>query len=167
MDAPKRRVRPSGRRSCEHSGCPPRKMSPVPDLPRIPCASRRAGASRVARTVAESRKEWGWPSRYSPKAKARKARRCRAAQKYISFCGSLIMTKTVAQRLEQFLGRFRDHRPRWENCLCTGLLQRIVVLRRHHAADHDHDIAAALLCEFGFELRHQREMGGGERRHAQ
>jgi hypothetical protein len=44
--------------------------------------------------------------------------------------------------------------------------QRVEVLRRDHAADHDHDVLAALLGEFGLELRHQREMACRQRRHA-
>ena len=36
--------------------------------------------------------------------------------------------------------------------------QRVVVLRRHDAADHDHDVAAALLLQLGLELRHQGQM---------
>ncbi len=44
-----------------------------------------------------------------------------------------------------------------------ALRSALAILRRHHAADHDHDVAAALLLEVGLELRHQGEMGGGER----
>src|SRR5215471_15980391 len=59
----------------------------------------------------------------------------------------LFMAEPLFQRLEQLLGRFRDHRAGREDRLGAGLVERVVILRRHHAADHDHDVVAALACE--------------------
>ena len=47
-----------------------------------------------------------------------------------------------------------------------GAPERVVVLRRHHAADHDHDVAAAEPFELGLQLGDVGEVGGGERRDA-
>ena len=73
------------------------------------------------------------------------------------------MPEPPVELAEQRLGRFRDHGAGREDRLGAGALERVVVLRRHHAADHDHDVVAALLVELGLELRHQREMRGRER----
>ena len=50
--------------------------------------------------------------------------------------------------------------------IAVGPCARLVFLRRHDAADHDHDVGAALAVELGLELRNEREGTGGERRHA-
>src|SRR5580692_11470431 len=77
------------------------------------------------------------------------------------------MPKPRVQRLQQRLGGVGDHRAGREDRLGTGFFQRLVVLRRHDAADYDHDITAALFAQLGFQFRHQRQMRGGERGHAQ
>ena len=42
----------------------------------------------------------------------------------------------------------------------------IVVLRGDHAADDDDDVLAAQLLQLGDDLRHERQMAGGQRRYA-
>ena len=62
------------------------------------------------------------------------------------------------------LGGLRDHRARREDRFGARGLERLVVLRRDHAADHHHDVAATVALQLGFQLRHQRQMRAGERR---
>jgi len=47
----------------------------------------------------------------------------------------------------KILAGVRDHRTGREDRLGARFLQRIIILRRNHAADHDHDVAAAFLLE--------------------
>ena len=63
-------------------------------------------------------------------------------------------------------GRARDVGAGPEHGLGAGLEQRVVVRRRDDAADHDHDVAAAFLLQRRRQLRHQREVAGRQRRHA-
>ena len=58
--------------------------------------------------------------------------------------------------VDQLFGGIRDHRAGREDRLGAGLVQRVVILRRHHAADHDHDVVAAVLLQLGLEFRHRR-----------
>ncbi len=73
------------------------------------------------------------------------------------------MAETAVERGEERLGGFGDHRAGREDGLGAGLLERVIILRRHHAADHDHDVGTAKLFELGFELGHQRQMGRRQR----
>ena len=73
------------------------------------------------------------------------------------------MAETPVERVEQRRGGFRDHRTGREDRFGAGGLERLVILRRDHAADHDHDVGAAVAAELGFEFRHQRQMRAGER----
>jgi transposase len=79
----------------------------------------------------------------------------------------LLVSQPLIELVEQRLGRLRDHGARGKDRLGAGTLELVVVLRRHHASDHDHDVVAALLDEGGLELRNEREMRRCERRHAE
>ncbi len=59
-----------------------------------------------------------------------------------------------------------DHGARREDRRGTRLAQGVEVLRRDDATDDDHDVGAADGCELGPQLGHEREVTGGERRHA-
>src|SRR6185312_1870189 len=63
----------------------------------------------------------------------------------------LVVAEPVVQRLQELLRRLRDHRTGREDRLGAGLQERVVILRRHHAADHDHDVVAALARELLLE----------------
>ena len=53
-----------------------------------------------------------------------------------------------------------------EHGLGAGREQRVVVRRRDDAADHDHDVAAAVLLQRRLQLGHQRQMPRRQRRDA-
>src|ERR1700730_3226170 len=56
----------------------------------------------------------------------------------------LAMPEPRIELVDQLFGGIRNHRARRKNRLGTGLVERLVILRRHHAADNDHDVVAAL-----------------------
>src|SRR6516165_4222679 len=89
---------------------------------------------------------------------------CRAAR---SLRRLLPVSQPLIELVEQRLGRFRDHGARGKDRLGAGTLEFVVVLRRHHAPDHDHDVVAPLLDEGGLELRNEREMRRREGRYAE
>jgi hypothetical protein len=45
----------------------------------------------------------------------------------------------------------------------AGRAQRLVVLRRDDPTDHDHDVVPAVRGQLVAQLRHQREVPGGQR----
>jgi hypothetical protein len=73
------------------------------------------------------------------------------------------MPEPAVQRVKESFGGFRDHGARREDRLGAGGFERAIVLRRHHAADHHHNVGAAVLFKLGLELRHQGQMRAGER----
>ena len=77
------------------------------------------------------------------------------------------MPKPAIERIEKRFGGFRDHRAGRENRLGAGGFQRLIILRRHDAADHHHNVRAAVLFQFALELRHERQMSAGERGNAE
>src|SRR4051812_23497510 len=68
--------------------------------------------------------------------------------------------------LEQADGGLADHRAGREDRRCAGFRERVEVLRRDHAADHDHDVLAAEVLQFGLEFGNERQVSGGERARA-
>src|SRR5215469_9560110 len=56
----------------------------------------------------------------------------------------LAMAESRIELPDQFLGGIRNHRARREDRLCTGRVESVIVLRRHHAAEDDHDVFAPL-----------------------
>src|SRR6266576_5981993 len=88
-----------------------------------------------------------------------------AAQK--SLGRLLSVTQALVELVEQGLGRVRDDGTRREDRLGAGALELVIVLRRHHTPDDNHDVLAALLDERGFELRNEREMRCRKRGHAE
>jgi methylmalonyl-CoA mutase cobalamin-binding domain/chain len=71
------------------------------------------------------------------------------------------------QRFQKLFRGFRNHGAGREDRLAAGLHQRLVILRRHDAADHDHDVVAPLRGQLLLQFRHQSQMRGGERRDAE
>src|SRR4249919_11461 len=83
-----------------------------------------------------------------------------------SLRGLFAMPESLVELFQQFFRSLGDHRARRKDRFRAGLHERVIILRRHDAADDDHDIVAALFLELGLQLRHQRQMSGRERRHA-
>ena len=83
------------------------------------------------------------------------------------FRGRPRVPKPAVERVEKRFGGFRDHRAGREDRLRAGGFQRLIVLRRYDASDHDHNVRAAVLFQLGLELGHQRRMRAGERRDAE
>ncbi len=75
----------------------------------------------------------------------------------------LVVAEPAVERVEQGLGGFRDHGAGREDRLCAGALELVVVLRRHHAANHDHDVVAAFLRQRRLKLGYEREVRRRER----
>src|SRR6266508_3591918 len=71
-------------------------------------------------------------------------------------CSSLrrraLVSEAAVELLHELDCRVGDHRAGREDRLRAGGFERIVVLRWDDAADHDHDVAAALPVELGLEL---------------
>src|SRR5581483_875926 len=86
-----------------------------------------------------------------------------ASSKVTELLRRLAMAEPGVELADQFFSRFRDHGARRIDCLCTGFIERVVILRRHHAANDDHDVFAALLLQRGLQFRHGGEVCGGER----
>ena len=63
-------------------------------------------------------------------------------------------------------GGFGDHGAGREDRRRPGLAQRVDVLRRDHPADDDEDVAAPELRQRGLELGDERQVAGGQGRHA-
>ena len=63
-------------------------------------------------------------------------------------------------------GRFGDDGARREDRRRSGLAQLVDVLWRDHPTDDDEDVAASELGERRLELGYQRQVAGGQRRHA-
>src|SRR5262249_53307855 len=59
----------------------------------------------------------------------------------------LAVAETDVELVDQLFGGIRNDRAWREDRLGAGLVQRVVVLRRHYAADNDHDVVAALLLQ--------------------
>ena len=83
------------------------------------------------------------------------------------FRGRPRVPKPAVERAEKLFGGFGDHGPGREDRLRAGGFQRLIVLRRHDAADNDHNVRAAVLFQLGLELGHERQMRAGERRDAE
>src|SRR4051812_46342594 len=79
----------------------------------------------------------------------------------------LAMPQSRVELVDQLLRGIGDHRTGREDRLGACLVQRVVVLRRHHAADDDHDVVPALLFQRGLYLGHCGEVGGRERGQAE
>ena len=72
------------------------------------------------------------------------------------------MPQGDVELFEQAHGGFADHRARREDRGGAGFGEGGEVLWRNHAADDDHDVFAAQLLQLGLQLRHERQMPGGE-----
>src|SRR5262249_22162135 len=77
------------------------------------------------------------------------------------------VAEAPGERGKQVGGGFRDDSAGREDRLGTGLLEWRVVLRRHHAADHNHNVTSALLLKFCLKFRNQGQVRGGERGYAE
>src|SRR3954467_3043166 len=60
------------------------------------------------------------------------------------FC-RLAMPEPRVQLADELFGRVGDYGAGREVRFRTGRVERVVILRRHHAADDDHDVVATLL----------------------
>src|SRR3954463_12721454 len=74
--------------------------------------------------------------------------------------GSGSVTELDGELLEQLECGLGDHGARREDGRRTHLLERRYVVGRDDATDHDHDVAAAEVCERLLESRDQREVTG-------
>src|SRR5262245_50122373 len=61
---------------------------------------------------------------------------------------------------DQLFGGIGYHGARREDRFRAGLVEGVIILRRHHATNNDHDVLAAVLLQRRLELRHGGEMGG-------
>ena len=68
------------------------------------------------------------------------------------------VAKTWAKLFQKINGRFGDDCARCEDRRGTGLLERVIVLRRDDAANNNHDFRRALIGQSLFELRHEGEV---------
>ena len=68
--------------------------------------------------------------------------------------------------LEHVLRARRDRRSRAVDALDAGVVEKVVVAARDHAADEDDDVVGALRLQRLDHRRHQRLVAGGERRDA-
>ena len=125
-----------------------------------PQASRRTEAARPARSDHAKSTQPDNDSAQSAAAAARTIRSSHSA-------ASLPCPRRLLRVLRSFSAASAITVPGREDRLGAGLHQRVVILRRHHAADHNHDVVAALLGEFRLQFRHQRQVGRGERGHAE
>src|SRR5262245_45379275 len=57
----------------------------------------------------------------------------------------LAMPEPRVELADQLFGGLRDHGARREDGFRAGRVERVIVLRRDHAADDDHDVLAAVL----------------------
>ena len=77
------------------------------------------------------------------------------------------MAEALAERLDEVGRRLCDHCAGREDRLRAGALERVVILRRDDAADHDHDVGSTRSLKFRLKFRHQRQVRGGERGNAE
>src|ERR1700749_1102191 len=59
------------------------------------------------------------------------------------------MPEPRVERVEGRLGGLRDHGAGGEDRFGAGGLERFVILRRHDAADHEHNVGAAVFFQLG------------------
>src|SRR3981189_3593552 len=78
-----------------------------------------------------------------------------------------LMAETLAERLDEVGCRLGDHGAGREDRLRAGALERIIILRRDDAADHDHDVGPALSLKLRLKFRNQLQGGGGRRGNAE
>src|SRR3954464_3744474 len=79
----------------------------------------------------------------------------------------LAVAQPCIELVDELFGSIGDHRPRREDRLGASLVQCIVILWRHHTANDDHDVVAALLFQSRLQFRYRRKMGCRERGHTQ
>src|SRR5450755_4040469 len=164
-------VRPSARLSAASAGSAliPASRTMVPSNPLVLSrASTFLGSPASAGAASHATAA----SRISLRARRDAARftaiiLCRETDGDAALFRRLAMAEPRVELVDQFLGGVRDHGAGREDRLGAGLVQRVVILRGHHAADDDHDVLAALFLQRGLELRHGGEMRGGERRQPQ
>src|SRR6478735_12156113 len=135
--------------------------------PRNPCVTYRTGAGSQCRTEVPHLSGSDHPNPRNPITTARKVRPRPRGQSVGSLGSLFAVPKTLVETLEKLFGGFCDHGAWWENRFSTGLHQRVVILRRHHATNHNHDVVAALFGEFYLQFRHQREVSRGKRGHTE
>src|SRR4249920_2432330 len=121
----------------------------VPAHPRSPYSACRIEAASFRRIVAARPAISDQRNRCTLTVTVREVQRPLRGSSVVSLGGLFTVSEAFVERLEQFFGSFGDDRAGRKNCLRTSLHELIVVLRRHHAADHDHDVVAALLCKLG------------------
>src|SRR5262245_35835279 len=127
----------------------------IPPGARSDLAGARAMLRQPSAKVQDSESRLGTPMAHSTPASdtAEDLLRCAPA-----------MSEPGIELADQFLGCLGDHRSWREDRFRPRFGERVVVLRRNHAADNNHNIVAALLGERSLEFGYQREMTGGQRR---
>src|SRR6476660_600991 len=99
------------------------------------------GRTKVARSV-----KWARRNRYRPPGTGCRAR---LIVQVAASLGSLFaVPETFIECLEEIFGRVRNNRTGRKNCLSSSLHQGLIVLRRDHASDNDHDVVSTLLGQF-------------------
>src|SRR4051794_18831803 len=73
------------------------------------------------------------------------------------------VSEPLVQLGDELLRRLGNDRAGREDGGGAGRIERLEVLRRHDAADDDHDVVAGVALELRLELRHEGQVGGGER----
>src|SRR3984957_8205006 len=79
----------------------------------------------------------------------------------------LAVPQSCIQLVDEFFGGVGNDGGRREDRFGAGFIEFVVILRRHDAADDDHDVLTALLLQCSLEFWHGGEMGCRQRRHAQ
>ena len=69
----------------------------------------------------------------------------------------------AAQNAQDLLRGSRNHRARAVDAGHPGLVEKLVILRRNHAAHHHENVFAAQLAQFLDQLRHERLVSRGQR----
>src|SRR4051794_26938094 len=64
--------------------------------------------------------------------------RMKAARCFRPLLRRLAVAEPGVELVDQFFGGVRDHGARREDRFGAGLVERLIILRRHHAADDDH-----------------------------
>src|SRR3954470_4532097 len=73
------------------------------------------------------------------------------------------VSEPLVQLGDELLRRLGDDGSGREDGGGAGGVERLEILRRHDAADDDHDVVAAVALQLRLELRHEGQVGGGER----